>query len=52
MHMGIDWSGNFSAAGVDEYELIGECDDGNRGHDWSSFGNGDFRHDEEGGFNI
>mmetsp|Transcript_33069 Transcript_33069/g.80359 ORF Transcript_33069/g.80359 Transcript_33069/m.80359 type:complete len:160 (-) Transcript_33069:4350-4829(-) len=42
MPMGIDWTGMFRNANVDEYILIGECDDGSCGHNWYTWGNVDF----------
>jgi hypothetical protein len=45
MPMGIDWTQEFRDNGVDEYILIGECDDGNCGHNWLTFGNDEFKDD-------
>lgn len=42
MMKGIDWTTEFRAAGVDEYVLIGETDDGCCGHNWKTWGNKDF----------
>ena len=39
MPMGEDWTKEFRDGGVDEYILIGECDDGNCGHNWLTWGN-------------
>lgn len=46
MPMGVDWTKLFRDANVDEYILIGECDDGNCGHNWYTWGNVDFYMDE------
>ncbi|KAG7350705.1 hypothetical protein IV203_010065 [Nitzschia inconspicua] len=43
MPMGEDWSAKFREAGVDEYILIGESDDGSCGHNWWTWGNSAFR---------
>ncbi|KAL3921357.1 MAG: hypothetical protein SGILL_002786, partial [Bacillariaceae sp.] len=43
MPMGEDWTSIFRAAGVDEYILIGESDDGSCGHNWKTWGNPTFR---------
>jgi len=45
MPMGVDWSQEMRHSGVDEYILIGECDDGNCGENWLTFGNADFKDD-------
>ena len=42
MPMGDDWTHIFRDALVDEYILIGECDDGNCGHNWYTWGNEEF----------
>ena len=42
MPMGVDWTKLFRNAGVDEYILIGESDDGNCGHNWHTWGNPEF----------
>ena len=42
MPMGDDWTKAFRDAAVDEYILIGECDDGNCGHNWYTWGNQEF----------
>jgi len=39
MPMGQDWTSHFRAAGVDEYILIGEADDGSCGENWQTWGN-------------
>merc|ERR1712070_727533 len=39
MPMGHDWTALFRAAGVDEYILIGEADDGTCGCNWKTWGN-------------
>jgi hypothetical protein len=39
MPMGIDWTSSFRQAGVTEYILIGECDDGQCGDNWLTWGN-------------
>lgn len=43
MPMGKDWTAAFRQAGVDEYILIGESDDGSCGHNWLTWGNDAFR---------
>jgi hypothetical protein len=43
MPMGIDWTQEMRDNNVDEYILIGECDDGNCGDNWLTFGNPDFK---------
>jgi hypothetical protein len=43
MPMGEDWTAMFRDAGVDEYILIGESDDGSCGHNWWTWGNAAFR---------
>eukprot|EP00979_Chaetoceros_neogracilis_P003039 scaffold514_cov222-Chaetoceros_neogracile.AAC.9 len=45
MPMGIDWTQEMRDNGVDEYILIGECDDGNCGDNWLTFGNAEFKDD-------
>ena len=45
MPMGVDWTQTIRDYGADEYILIGECDDGNCGHNWLTFGNESFRDD-------
>ncbi len=48
MPMGEDWTQAFRDTNVDEYILIGECDDGNCGHNWQTWGNKTFiDHGEE-----
>jgi hypothetical protein len=42
MPMGDDWTPIFRKGGVDEYILIGECDDGQCGDNWETWGNHDF----------
>jgi len=42
MPMGEDWTQTIRDGGADEYILIGECDDGNCGHNWLTWGNMDF----------
>uniref|UniRef100_A0A7S2Y5G7 Uncharacterized protein n=1 Tax=Entomoneis paludosa TaxID=265537 RepID=A0A7S2Y5G7_9STRA len=39
MPMGEDWSKVFRQNMVDEYILIGECDDGQCGDNWATWGN-------------
>jgi hypothetical protein len=39
MPMGVDWTALFRQYEVDEYILIGECDDGTCGDNWSTWGN-------------
>lgn len=39
MPMGQDWTSLFRKAGVDEYILIGEADDGSCGDNWLTWGN-------------
>jgi hypothetical protein len=45
MPMDVDWTGWFRHYGVDEYVLIGECDDGQCGHNWETWGNPHFFED-------
>jgi len=45
MPMGQDWTSFFRNAGVDEYILIGEADDGSCGDNWLTWGNQAF-HDK------
>jgi hypothetical protein len=45
MPMGDDWTSMFRRGGVDEYILIGECDDGQCGDNWETWGNHDFLSD-------
>ena len=45
MPMGVDWTKEMRDSGVDEYILIGECDDGNCGENWLTFGNPEFKDD-------
>jgi len=52
MPMGEDWTQAFRDAGADEYILIGECDDGNCGHNWHTWGNPDFSVEEEESKNV
>ena len=47
MPMGIDWTAEIRANGADEIILIGECDDGNCGDNWLTWGNPEFRDDME-----
>ena len=47
MPMGVDWTAEIRANGADEIILIGECDDGNCGHNWLTWGNPDFQEDME-----
>ena len=42
MPMGEDWSAVFRSGQVDEYILIGECDDGQCGDNWETWGNYEF----------
>lgn len=42
MPMGEDWTQIIRDGGADEYILIGECDDGNCGHNWLTWGNMDY----------
>jgi len=46
MPMGVDWSALFRQALVDEYILIGECDDGSCGDNWKTWGNHSFLSDD------
>ena len=48
MPMGDDWTKLFRDANADEYILIGECDDGNCGHNWYTWGNVEFCEDNNG----
>ena len=43
MPMGVDWTADIRANGADEIILIGECDDGNCGDNWLTWGNPEFR---------
>jgi hypothetical protein len=45
MPMGIDWTQEMRDNQVDEYILIGECDDGNCGDNWFTFGNPHFNYE-------
>ena len=47
MPMGQDWTAAFRDAGVDEYILIGEYDDGNCGDNWETWGNAEFRREDD-----
>ena len=47
MPMGVDWTAEIRAKGADEIILIGECDDGNCGDNWLTWGNPEFREDVE-----
>jgi hypothetical protein len=49
MPMGQDWTAMFRRAGVDEYILIGETDDGTCGHNWETWGNENFYFNEGSG---
>ena len=49
MPMGVDWTASFRIGGVDEYILIGESHDGNCGDNWQTWGNPDFRDDDDEG---
>ena len=42
MPKGVDWTAEMRAAGVNEYILIGESDNGSCGHNWLTWGNKDF----------
>jgi hypothetical protein len=46
MPMGQDWTALFREAGVHEYILVGEYDDGQCGHNWKTWGNESFLSDE------
>ena len=46
MPMGVDWSALFRRSNVDEYILIGECDDGSCGDNWETWGNQSFLTDD------
>jgi hypothetical protein len=46
MPMGLDWTARFRRHEVDEYVLVGECDDGQCGHNWETWGNPHFRPDD------
>jgi hypothetical protein len=52
MPMNEDWSAAFRRHGVDEYILIGECDDGQCGDNWLTWGNPHFLSDDDGGNSI
>jgi hypothetical protein len=47
MPMGLDWTARFRRHEVDEYVLVGECDDGQCGHNWETWGNPHFRDDDD-----
>ena len=47
MPMGVDWTAEIWANGADEIILIGECDDGNCGDNWLTWGNLELREDIE-----
>ena len=47
MPMGVDWTAEIRASSADEIILIGECDDGNCGDNWLTWGNPEFRDDME-----
>lgn len=47
MPMNEDWSATFRQYGVDEYILIGECDDGQCGDNWLTWGNPHFLADPQ-----
>lgn len=47
MPMGIDWTATFRRNGVSEYILIGESYDGNCGDNWETWGNPEFRSDDD-----
>jgi hypothetical protein len=49
MPMGLDWTARFRCHEVDEYVLVGECDDGQCGHNWETWGNPHFRDDDQRG---
>jgi hypothetical protein len=44
--MGVDWTSLFRQYQVDEYILIGECDDGTCGDNWSTWGNQEYVSDD------
>ena len=46
MPMGVDWSALFRQFNVDEYILIGECDDGSCGDNWETWGSHSFLTDD------
>jgi hypothetical protein len=46
MPMGVDWTALFRQYQVDEYILIGECDDGTCGDNWSTWGNEHYTSDD------
>jgi hypothetical protein len=48
MPMGLDWTALFRMHEVDEYILVGECDDGQCGHNWETWGNAHFRPSDRG----
>jgi hypothetical protein len=50
--MGHDWTAMFRSAGVDEYILIGEADDGTCGHNWETWGNPDFSVSDDDDANV
>lgn len=47
MPMNEDWSAIFRTGGVDEYILVGECDDGQCGDNWETWGNKNYLSDLE-----
>lgn len=47
MPMGVDWTAAFRRNGVAEYILIGESHDGNCGDNWETWGNPEFRRDDD-----
>jgi len=46
MPMGVDWTAHMRTGGADEIILIGECDDGNCGDNWATWGNPEFREED------
>ena len=46
MPAGTDWSASFRRAGVANYIICGEADDGCTGHNWLTWGNPEFREQE------
>ena len=45
MPAGVDWSKAFRRAGISDYLLIGEADDGCTGHNWFTWGNKAYNQD-------
>ena len=47
MPNGVDWTKLMRQANVNEYILIGECDDGSCGDNWNTWGNPEFHPDDD-----